>query len=273
MTVVSWNVKGAQGPRDWSGICAVLARLGADVALLQEARPEWLDDRSVFLPGGIPGRNKFGPWGSAVVALTAGIDLEPIVEVEGQWRGRPQGRAPLSCVSDGHVASAVAQTPAGPLSLISAYGLIQHGYAAGTMMRTLADIEPIFDDPDLGRNLILAGDWNIGTWWSGGDRKYVARHGAVLALVQSYGLTDCIDAHLPQERGRLEGCPCEFGDDCRHVWTHKRAKSKSAYQDDYVYASAGVSSRVVRAEPDPEWDWDLGISDHIPLVLTIANPA
>lgn len=58
---------------------------------------------------------------------------------------------------------------------ISAYGLMEFGYASGTLLRTIADLEPLLDDPTLGDNVVLAGDWNIGTWWKGEeDAKYAA---------------------------------------------------------------------------------------------------
>lgn len=44
------------------------------------------------------------------------------------------------------MAIARAQLPEGETTLISAYGLLEFGFASGTMLRTLADLEPLLDD-------------------------------------------------------------------------------------------------------------------------------
>jgi hypothetical protein len=272
LTVVSWNVNGARRGRKWEPIRRKLDELGVDVALLQEAHPDWLEGlRAVYRPEGIDARDERDrPWGSAVVALNDRVSLEPVTHVQGTWRGHVSTPAPLACVETGHVAVARAFTPVGDLTLVSAYGTIEFGYAAGTLLRALADLEPIFDDPVRGIDLLIAGDWNVGTWWSGDDRKYAQRHGAVLALLNAYGLVDCIDAHLPAGRGRLHGCGCELGDSCRHVRTYRKDSKAVPYQDDYAYATTAFAGRVTRAEPDPAWDWEADLSDHIPLVVTVA---
>jgi hypothetical protein len=150
---------------------------------------------------------------------------------------------------------------------ISAYGLMEFGYASGTLLRTLADLEPLLDDPRLGDNVLIAGDWNIGTWWSGEqDAKYARREAGVLRLLEAYGFQDCIDLWLPSARGRLPDCPCDQGEACRHVKTYRKAGSDSAYQDDYVFATKPLADLVRRAEVDPNWEWTSQISDHAPLV-------
>jgi len=83
------------------------------------------------------------------------------------------------------VAIARAEFPGHSLTAVSAYGLMEFGYASGTLPPTIADLEPLFDDPDLGDNVLLAGDWNIGTWWSGEDSKYARREGAALARLRA----------------------------------------------------------------------------------------
>jgi endonuclease/exonuclease/phosphatase family metal-dependent hydrolase len=220
---------------------------------------------AVYRPSGIAGRDgKTRRWGSAVANLTD-VPLTPVGLAEGWWRGS-LGVAPLDCVSRGHVAIATADLDGTRVTLISAYGLIEFGYAAGTMLRTIADLEPLFDDPDLGRNVILAGDFNVGTCWSRDDEKYNKRHGAVLHLIHEYGLVDCLDKHLPSDRDPLQNCQC--GDPkCRHIWTYQRKGDPHAWQDDYLFATPDLARQMTSVAVPDAWDWDL--SDHAPIVCTL----
>ena len=144
--LVSWNMcdrpPGTHAKWDF-----VRTELGADLALVQEAVvPPGLT--GVWRPGGIQGRDgKARPWGSAVVALSDQVKVTPVTDAEGVWRGRPLGRAPIDAVSRGHVVVALVETPDQRFTAISAYGLMEFGYACGTLLRLLADLEPLFDDP------------------------------------------------------------------------------------------------------------------------------
>jgi exonuclease III len=176
--------------------------------------------------------------------------------------------APIDSVSRGHVAIGLVEAAEHRFTAISAYGLMEFGYASGTILRVLADLEPLFDDPVLGASVVLAGDWNIGTWWSGADRKYAQRDGAVLALLTAYGLEDVLGAGVDSARGHLDGCPCESGDQCRHIWTYRKDDREVAYQDDYVFATPGL---VSAASVPGVWDWRQGLSDHAPLVIELSS--
>jgi endonuclease/exonuclease/phosphatase family metal-dependent hydrolase len=269
LTVVSWNIKGAQRAEGWDRIEAKLVSLHADVALLQEAHPQALPEGSVCRDRGTQGRDgKHRPWATAIVPLTDRVSLKALDHAQGVWHGRPLELAPLACTGSGHASAALARTPVGDLTLISAYGLIEFGYASGTLLRMIADLEPLFDDPVHGSNLLIAGDWNIGTWWSGSDAKYAARESAILALLTSYGMDDLLHSHRDPALGALANCACRR-DDCRHVWTYRKDSSDVAYQDDYAFASQSLAGRVQYAAVDPGWDWDLGLSDHAPLVIRI----
>lgn len=273
VTVVSWNVKGAQGSANWGLVMAKLQDLGADIALLQEAVPLHLPSGSIFRQGGTAGRDgKVRPWTTAVVPMNDRVVLSQVVEAEGLWRGRPLGMAPLECVRVGRAAVALAETPVGRITLVSMYGLMEFGYASGSILRTVADLEPVLDSGALPPDLLLAGDWNIGTWWSGSDNKYARREGAVLSLLAAYGLVDLLDAHLAPESGPLPGCPCSL-DVCRHVWTYRKDSLNVKYQDDYAFSTETLAARVSNASTDPDWDWNAGISDHAPIVITIAAEA
>jgi len=266
MKIVSWNLNQEKVPGAWAYLAE---ELNADLALLQEALPR--RQCAVFRPSGIAGRDgKARPWGSAVVAFSDNVEITPVGLAEGQWRGRGLGLAPLECVSRGHVAIARVEAADVQFTAISAYGLMEFGYASGTLLRTIADLEPLLDDAGLGDNVLLAGDWNIGTWWSDKeDAKYVQREGAALRLLEAYGFRDCLRYHMPAGRGRIPDCPCAFGDDCSHVRTYRKSGSSSAYQDDYLFATEPFADLIGSAEVDPNWDWTSSVSDHAPLVAVL----
>ena len=266
MKIASWNLNQEKCPGAWE----YLTELKVDLALVQEALPD-RSRRGVYRPSGITGRDgKARPWGSAVVALSEEVQLTPIGLAEGKWRGRGLGLAPLDCVSRGHVAIARVDSAGLQFTAISAYGLMEYGYASGTLLRTIADLEPLLDDPALGDNVLIAGDWNIGTWWDGDeDAKYAQREGAALQLLEAYGFQDCLEHHLPKNRGRLIGCPCGHGDECRHVRTYRKSGSASSYQDDYLFATRPLAGLLRSAQVDPNWNWNSPISDHAPLIAEL----
>lgn len=266
-TIVSWNLAEARGARPiaWDFLQQSLT---PDLALVQEARipQDFPRGRVVCRPSGIAGRDGGQrPWGSAIVSFNSSIQITPIGLAEGEWRHGGLGLAPIDAVSRGHVAIARIKLGELEFTAISAYGLIEFGYSSGTMLRIVADLEPLFDDPQLGDQVILAGDWNIGTWWTERDAKYARREGAILDLLRAYDLIDCLDRFLPSERGRLANCACN-SKDCRHIHTHKKAGSDVAYMDDYVFATAGLAKDATAMTA---WDWDGAPSDHVPLVVTL----
>lgn len=267
LKIVSWNLNQEREPGAWPYMAD---ELHADLALVQEALPSRAR-RGAYRPSGIAGRDgKARPWGSSVVALSDDVTIIPVGLAEGTWRGRRLGLAPLDCVSRGHVAVARVEAPGLFFTAISAYGLMEFGYASGTMLRTIADLEPLLDDSSLGDNVLIAGDWNIGTWWKGEvDAKYARREGAALRLLEAYGFQDCLDRHLSADRGRLADCPCEHGEGCRHVRTYRKSGSSSAYQDDYLFATKSLADRMPRAQVDPAWDWASLVSDHAPLIAEV----
>src|SRR5947209_15052290 len=224
MKIVSWNLNQEKVPGAWAYLAV---ELQADLALVQVAVPV-SSGRAVCRPSGIAGRDgKARPWGSAVVALSDDLKITPIGLAEGSWRGRGLGLAPLDCVSRGHVAVARVEAAGLRFTAVSAYGLMEFGYASGTLLRTIADLEPLLDDPQRGDGVLLAGDWNVGTWWSAEeDAKYASREAGALRLLRDYGFVDCLDRHLPADRGRLAGCPCRNGGDCRHVRTFRKVGSE-----------------------------------------------
>lgn len=260
----SWKSKWRDTSHDHGAAWDFLqTELDADVALLQECVPP-AGARGVWRPEGIgPTRS----WGSAVVVRSAAY--EPLTHAEGIWRGRKLGTAPLLRTSPGTVA--IARVDLGSISVtaVSIYGLIEHGYASGTLMRVLADLEPLLDDPRYSDHVVIAGDLNIGTQWCGADLRYRDRDANTLDRFAALGLVDLVDLLLPAERGRLDGCRCSLGDSCRHVRTHRHNRwPEIPYQVDYFFANPALAERAVSAEPlDSSRIWDL--SDHCPIVVEI----
>jgi exonuclease III len=235
--------------------------LKADVVLAQETVPP-ADVPAVYRDGGIDDQRQ---WGSAVAVFNR--EFEPLLEVQSGWRGKLNGPVQIDASHPGAVAAARVDG----ITFVSAYGLNGNGYSSTSMLRIFADLEHLFDDHrGYGRHVALAGDWNLGTWWSGSDSKYRDRDASLLGLLTARGLAACIDAHLPIARGRLEGCRCTFGSGCRHVWTHRHWRWKDVpYQNDYMYASTNLMPLVKAAwVHDDPWTF----SDHRALVMDLDAP-
>lgn len=250
LEVLTWNM--ARRARAWPYLHDVLmADRGAPtVALLQEASPAE-ELAAICRPGGIgSGR----PWGSAV--LGRGLELEELSEVTTRYSAKPNQ---LLQTWPGAVAVAVASLPdRGPVTFVSVYGLIDRGYAITTMHRILSDLTPLLDTP-YGKNLMLGGDFNCSTQLSTPHR---GRHKNLFDRFESLGLVDLVAR--TRDVG-VQGCRCS-DEPCRHVQTHRHSQSPVPWQDDYLFATEALASRLVECDvvdsgdPDP-WDF----SDHCPI--------
>jgi hypothetical protein len=230
---LGWNRTKAQLQMMWS---ILRDEIRADVALLQEAvRP--VDAHSVWHPidrGPRRGRR----WGSAVVGFT--VEVEEVTMAQGRANSASQllGRTWPGSV-------AVAKTGAGQpaLTFVSLYGLIDAGYADTTVNRQLSDLTPLFDDPAHEKRLVLGGDLNITTQWTGSDKRYGIWEAVTLKRIAAFGLVDCLDLLRPP--GLLEGCACSDGDRCRHIQTQRHHWSTRPWQNDYLFASAALTSENI----------------------------
>jgi hypothetical protein len=160
---------------------------------------------------------------------------------------------------------AVAQTQTG-LTLISAYGLIENGYAITTVHRLLSDLTPLFDST-LGKRVVFAGDLNLSTQF---PEPSGSRHLNLFQRMNTLGLTDCLALQRPP-RTPLANCPCT-STPCLHAQTLRHPRSKIPWQNDYFFISTALTSTVTACfpvdsgKPDP-WRH----SDHCPLVLEISG--
>jgi hypothetical protein len=151
------------------------------------------------------------------------------------------------------------------LTFVSIYGLIDNGYADTTLNRQLSDLAPLFDDPAHAGRIIMGGDLNITTQWTGSQAKYGAWQAATFQRIAGFGLVDCLDVYRPE--GPLEGCGCRDGERCRHIRTQRHPSSQRPWQNDYLFASAALTSRKVLTQARVHDSEAIeALRDHMPLV-------
>ncbi|MEX2375055.1 MAG: endonuclease/exonuclease/phosphatase family protein [Dehalococcoidia bacterium] len=250
-----WRTASEARPRTWAYL---EEQIQPDVALVQEAAPLESHGRVVWRVGGIAGKG----WGSAIVSY--GPELTPMQKVRSLYADQEMD---LLRTHPGSVAIGQVRTDEGTLvSLFSVYGKWDGGYSNTTVHRILSDIVPLLENEKHCRYAVLAGDLNVGTNWQGSE-YYVRQDQNLLDRIAALGLFDCIDQMLPQERGRLAGCPCALGNQCRHVRTQKHAQyPESPIQTDYIFATEALAARLKSADAlnQDETIWEF--SDHCPLV-------
>jgi exonuclease III len=282
MRIVTWNMNyGArsaeQRQQAWDYLRSVLR---ADVALVQEAvPPDQL--KQVYRPVGDGEGGRNYRWGSAVVALHPGLDVAACGRVplaKCYMTSTDAGSLPDSHPGACAVADVLFRGHEPELTVISLYGQFEGMAgekwwdATSRVHRMLSDLTSILGHSGR-RQVVLAGDWNIGTQLPHptASRADAEAADAVFARLRAWGLTDCI-AHTSASRPRLDGCACLRPDQCSHARTirfHNRVDSPPT-QLDYVYASKPVVSRVRSCEvvdDEPAW----ALSDHCPIVLELAD--
>ena len=242
-----------------------------DVALLQEAQPTGQFPGVVYRDAGI--RDDRGEkakdlgWGSAVVSF--GSSLLPIDSAVSPFRADP---SPLLRTFPGSVAVAEIQGPE-PLVVVSAYGLIDRGYADCTVHRILSDLTPLIDERRA-RRMVIAGDLNITSQWSAKHRSFLKGcHKECLArdlnLLERF---DVLGLHnvVVRSNGPLPGCECHADASCRHVQTQRHDRSTFPWQNDYVFVTSDILERRPTVEVfDRDEAWEL--SSHCPVVIEFAN--
>ena len=250
MRIATWNMNhwrrtSVQRAEAW----AFLNDLSLDVALVQEAVPP-AGLESVHRGGGIGNGRR---WGSAVVSYSGAL-------TELQRVNSPYGRkreVELLQTFPGSVT--IAQGQDEPTVLVSAYGVMEEGYAVTTMHRVLSDLTPLLDR-DVGKRLIIGGDFNCSTQRLGRDRE---RHQNLFVRFATLGLVNLLEL-TADGRPALADCPCS-DQPCRHVQTLRHGRSAVPWQNDYLFATAAVAEHLLDCQPlavpDP---W--AFSDHCPIV-------
>jgi hypothetical protein len=251
MRVATWNMSHWQRtPEQRAAGWELLASLDLDIALVQEAVPP-PDVPAVYRVGGIGERRK---WGSAVVCFGEGLtEIDRIRS--------PHGAGQELDLLQTFPGSVAIGQPAGddPVVYVSAYGVMNGGYAVTTMHKVLSDLTPLLDR-DIGKRLIIGGDFNCSTQLGGRDRP---RHRNLFDRFATLGLVDLL-ARTADSRPRLEGCPCA-DDPCRHAQTLRHARSRVPWHNDYLFATAPLAERLRDCQPlavDDQW----ALSDHYPVI-------
>lgn len=137
---------------------------------------------------------------------------------------------------------------------------------AANASRRAGRLVPLFDARAWEGRVLLGGDLNLTTQWTGRDARYLPWHRTTFARIREFGLVDCLDAHRGD--GPLAGCGCADGPNCRHIQTLFHAPSSRPWQNDYVFVSAALLPFVAAASPIIEGGLRR-LSDHLPLVVDI----
>jgi len=146
---------------------------------------------------------------------------------------------------------------------ISWYGILEDGYAVTTVHRQLSDLTPLIDS-SLGQKLVVAGDLNISSQFTG---MTGARHRNLLDRFATLGLVDCFALNRPARKA-LSGCPCTE-ERCLHIQTQQHPRSKVPWQNDYFFVSRKLEAKVrscYAAEGEEAWQH----SGHRPIVLELS---
>ena len=257
MRIAVWNLGWNRTKQQLDLMWSILRdEIRADVVLLQEAVPP-AGSVAVWEP--IPGRR----WGSAVVGLR--VDLENVTHAKGRANRQAQS---LATANPGTLAVAKADNGTTALTLVSMYGLIGNGYADATVNRQLSDLVPLFDDHEHEGRIVLGGDLNITTQWTGTQSKYRVWEAATFQRIEAFGLVDCLDRF--RSSGPLSGCNCAYGEDCRHIQTQRHRSSPRPWQNDYVFASARLAhDGLIRDAHVHDSDAIRDLGDHLPIVAEI----
>jgi hypothetical protein len=269
LRVVTWNMDHWRRSHDlreqaWTFLERTLH---PDVALVQEALPVGRGRSVVFREGGIRD-DRVTPcrdlgWGSAVVSYAAA--LAAIESATGPFSSKP---VDLLRTLPGSVA--IADVTEHSLVVISAYGIIDHGYAESTVHRILSDLTPLID-MRRGKGIILAGDLNITTQWSAKHRSFtrgfyaewLRRDRNLFERFEALGLRNVV---VRPNDNTLKGCECEAGSECRHIQTQRHERSPFPWQNDYVFVTEDLIAQPHTLEVcDHDDAWLL--SSHCPIVV------
>lgn len=218
------------------------------MALLQETVPPaaMRRDHLVYRP-----LARARAWGSAVVALGDGIDVQEIDAV--RTRYSTQLFSMLGSVPGAVMVARAAVPEFGSVTFVSVYGVMEHVYSQTTMLRIVADLIPLFDSPE-GEHVVLGGDFNVSTTMAAG-RAELPRCKAILHAIESLGLQNLAEV-VKDRPPRPERCPCGEAE-CKHMFTYYTG------QLDYLYATPSLARRCQRLHVPTD---TTELSDHMPIV-------
>jgi hypothetical protein len=254
--VVSWNMNHWRQPtrpedtraKGWEYLKNVLR---PDVALLQETVPPTLADGRSVVYREIA---DYRPWGSAIVARP-GLPLETVWAVPTRFSRR---RFQLANTFPGSVAiGEVTLDGIAPITFVSLYNVIDV-YAQTTLLRTVADLVPLFDSAK-GSRVVLAGDLNVSMTTQ--DPYYIRRGRAILGALEGLGLVEVTGVAKRRPDPWLD-CPCGAAGECRHLRTWQ------SHELDHAYVTESLRDEVESITVDHAAVAS-GLSDHAPLVIDL----
>lgn len=256
MDIVAWNM--ASKVRNWKA----LEELDADVALLNEATPV-PEGVGAVSHGSTVGRDYARRFSTAVGSSHALLELN---DAKSSRYGR-QLDLPFESSRPGSWTAAVVSVEGfGDVTAISLYGLMDEK-SDTSIHRSLSELAPAFEDKRYNKQLVLGGDLNTWTGWKAGS-WHLKRDRVLLERIEAFGLVDCLEQTRPP--GRLENCPCSFGEECTHTRTRVDPRYPHIpYQMDYLFASRALAKRLTscQALDSPSWRKR---SDHFPIVATFS---
>lgn len=253
MRVVVWNVANKLAAFD------ALSSLQPDISLLNEASPPSAA-KGIWREATLGRDSKRRPWSAAV------LSPHPVVEIDDarpSWRGSERN-VPFVCSRSGSWIAGSVEVAAGmSVTAVSLYGLLDE-FSDASVHRSLSELSPLLDDPRYRRHVLIGGDLNTWSGWSGKEQPTLARDINLLQRFEALGLVDCLAAKRPT--GRLPDCTCTLGDDCTHTRTRLDPRfPDTPYQNDYLWASSALVSRLTSCSALATSEW-FAISDHAPIV-------
>lgn len=260
-SVVTWNMNLAtkRDPRkNWAFLEDVIAK-DVDVALLCEATIRPHTD-SIYGSSGTSGRDYQRAWSTAIVSKHGPVEIHDAVAAN--YMGKPRKHFPFKPSRPGAWTAAQVSLMEGlAVTFISLYGLLDD-LSDASVHRSLSDLDPLFTDSRYNEYIVLGGDLNVSTQMPRGPAR--ARSLAVFARLEALGLKGCLEAKWTSERA-IPDCPCELGEECRHVQTKKDDK----YQMDYIFASESLAlGDCFRLDTQPDWR---NYSDHAPVLARFTH--
>jgi hypothetical protein len=250
--LASWNMNHWQTPPErrtegW----AWLGQAGLDLVLIQETVPQGRIRRDAVVYREIAGRR---PWGSAIVALGDGIEIEELWSVGGGARYRHR----LATTHPGSVAVARVSVPGiAPITAVSIYNVLD-GSPSANLLRVIADLVPLLDSVD-GERVIVGGDLNVYGAVAEGRRT---RAGVITNFFNDLGLHPVGSLKMIEKPTSPMDCPCGKGGICGHIPTWK------GLDLDHLFVSSGLRSQV-RSLTVEQAVVERGLSDHAALLLAL----
>ena len=264
LTLLSWNMN--QRLDVWENVLAS----GADVALLQEAKPPPPHIKSKLIGDfeniwEITGR----PWCSTVVGLSKQVQLMPITT---QSVGSCDPHA-LMASRLGTIGAAIVylEETEEEITIVSLYATWETPikrtgsswiYADASVHRLISDLSGLIGNQRK-HKIIAAGDLNIlYGYGEGGSEYWRKRYDTVFDRFSALGLK-FIGPQAPTGGQKADPWPPELPEESCNVPTFRTRKSKpetGARQLDFVFASESIADRLSARAANSIEEW--GPSDH-----------